>query len=131
MGVEEMKLKIASLESDLSKAKQEVLDSDLKLTKLKESVKKNDKISHSSFNVGDVGLFMPTGELEDIREHTWRFTAVVHIDIYHPIVLKVPQITFWGGSCSKKNLQLDHKVPNRTHMGFIPGQGFGCNQWRR
>jgi len=57
----EMKLKIVSLEKDLSNAKEEANNANYDLTNLKESLEKNDKISHSSFNVGDVGLFMPTG----------------------------------------------------------------------
>merc|ERR1719343_1564594 len=43
------------------KAKDEANNANYDLTNLKESLEKNDKISHSSFNVGDVGLFMPTG----------------------------------------------------------------------
>jgi len=57
----EMKSKIALLENDLSKAKEEASNAESDLTKLKESLETNDKISHSSFNAGDVGLFMPTG----------------------------------------------------------------------
>ena len=57
----EMNLKIASLEKDLSAAKEEADNANSDLTNLKELLEKNDKISHSSFNVGDVGLFMPTG----------------------------------------------------------------------
>lgn len=57
----EMKSKIASLEKNLSKAKEEESNAKSDLTDLKKSLETNDKISHSSFNVGDVGLFMPTG----------------------------------------------------------------------
>lgn len=52
---------IVRLKEDLSKAKREAQSANIALVKLQKEKKVSDKISHSSFDVGDVGLFMPTG----------------------------------------------------------------------
>jgi hypothetical protein len=56
-----MSSKITSLEKELLIAKEEAQSATSKLLQITDSLKNNDKISHSSFAVGDVGLFMPTG----------------------------------------------------------------------
>jgi len=54
---------IASLKKKLklAKAKTKSVEDSLVKTKEESSTKQSDKISHSSFEIGDVGLFMPTG----------------------------------------------------------------------
>jgi len=53
----EKQLQAAKTEGDLLKRK----TAKVKIEKIRKGDKKCDKISHSSFKVGDVGLFMPTG----------------------------------------------------------------------
>uniref|UniRef100_A0A7S4VY14 Autophagy-related protein 11 C-terminal domain-containing protein n=2 Tax=Ditylum brightwellii TaxID=49249 RepID=A0A7S4VY14_9STRA len=57
-----LKSQVISLEKQLEEAKAQAKKA---TDALVESNKKSDKISHSSFHVGDVGLFMPTGRGSD------------------------------------------------------------------
>lgn len=50
-----------TLRKELAHAKREMLQAKQDLTQKEEAVKMSDKISHSSFQVHDVALFMPTG----------------------------------------------------------------------
>lgn len=53
---------VTALKKELEAAKAEVKAAqDALVTAKKENPKESDKISHSSFEIGDVGLFMPTG----------------------------------------------------------------------
>jgi len=57
-----LRSQVTSLEKQLEKAKAQAKKA---ADAIVESKKKSDKISHSSFDVGDVGLFMPTGRGSD------------------------------------------------------------------
>jgi len=52
---------MTKLTEELVRAKREAQSANIALVRLQKEKKLSDKISHSSFEIGDVGLFMPTG----------------------------------------------------------------------
>lgn len=94
--------KIASMQSELSALKQELEKARLEAklfknvqteldTRERAGKPRDDKISHTSFNVGDVGLFMPTGRGRDGKNIYLAFhTSCPHRYLSYDSIVGIP-----------------------------------------